>query len=164
MIKLLVLDVDGCMSNGKIIYNSKGEEIKSFDVKDGLAIVSWIRLGGKVAIITGRVSKVVKNRSKELGITHLYQGIKNKESKLKEILRIENIKSKEIAVIGDDLNDYKMLKLAGFSFAPKDAVKEIKDIADVTLSKNGGDGAIREMIEIIFSKNNQKEEFLKLWY
>ncbi|NPA82719.1 MAG: HAD hydrolase family protein [Epsilonproteobacteria bacterium] len=163
MIKLIVLDVDGCMTNGAISYLSNGDEMKSFNVKDGLAIASWIRMGRKAAIITGRVSSIVTRRAKELGICHLYQNVKDKKAKLDEIVKKENISLEEVAVIGDDLNDYKMLKEAGLSFAPADASFYIKNIVNVVLNKKGGEGAVREMIEYIIKKENLEEEFLRLW-
>ncbi len=163
MIKLIVLDVDGCLTNGSIHYTVNGDEIKSFNVKDGLAIASWIRMGKKAAIITGRVSSIVTRRAKELNITHLYQNVKNKKEKLLEIAKIENIPLDEIAVIGDDLNDYGMLKEAGLSFTPSDGSNYIKNIVNVVLNKKGGEGAVREMIEYILKKENLEEEFLKLW-
>jgi 3-deoxy-D-manno-octulosonate 8-phosphate phosphatase (KDO 8-P phosphatase) len=163
MIKLLVLDVDGCLSDGKIIYSSDGSETKAFNVKDGLAIATWIRMGHRVAIITGRESKVVKRRADELGIKLLYQGIKDKESLLKKIADENNIAVDEIPAIGDDLNDYNMLKMAGRSYTPANGVEDIKEIVDVVLSLDGGDGAIREMIEDILKINSQKNEFLSFW-
>ncbi len=163
MIKLIVLDVDGCMTDGSIIYSANGDEIKAFNVKDGLAIASWIKMGKKAAIITGRVSSIVTRRAKELNITHLYQHVKDKKAKLDEILKKEAIGYDEIAVIGDDLNDYEMLKNAKISFTPADGSEYIKNIANVILSKKGGQGAIREMIEYIIKQDNLEEEFLKLW-
>ncbi len=163
MIKLIVLDVDGCLTNGSISYTVNGDEIKSFNVKDGLAIASWIRMGKKAAIITGRISSIVTRRARELNVTYLYQNVKDKKAKLEEIVKKENISFSEVAVIGDDLNDYKMLKEAGLSFTPADGSSYIKNIANVILSKKGGEGAVREMIEYIIKKENLEEEFLKLW-
>jgi 3-deoxy-D-manno-octulosonate 8-phosphate phosphatase (KDO 8-P phosphatase) len=163
MIKLLVLDVDGCLTDGKIIYTSNSSEVKEFNVKDGLAIASWIRMGYHVAIITGRNSAIVKRRADELGIQHLYQGIRNKEQILREIVDSLGLKMHEVAAIGDDLNDYKMLSLVGRSFTPNNGVKDIRNIVDTILSRCGGDGAVREMIDIIIEENDQKEEFLSLW-
>jgi 3-deoxy-D-manno-octulosonate 8-phosphate phosphatase (KDO 8-P phosphatase) len=163
MIKLLVLDVDGTMTNGKITYTNNGDEIKSFDVKDGMAIASWTKkLNKKVAIITGRNSLIVEKRAKELGITHLYQGIHNKDEILQNILKEENISWDEVAGIGDDLNDYQMLKKVGLSFCVNDAVDDIKTISNVICESNGGEGAIREMIEYILKYDNQ-EELKQLW-
>lgn len=163
MIELIVLDVDGCMSDGAITYTSNNEEIKSFNVKDGLAIVSWIKLGKKVAIITGRESKIVAHRAKELGITHLHQNISNKSKALKEILQKENLTNDNIAVIGDDLNDIKMLSVAEISFCPHDAIKYIQNLVNIRLETNGGKGAIREMIDYLITKENLEDEYISLW-
>ena len=163
MIKLLVLDVDGTMTDGKIIYTNNGDELKNFDVKDGMAIASWTKkLNKKIAIITGRKSLIVEQRAKELGIQYLYQGVDNKDEILQDILEKENITWEEVAGIGDDLNDYKMLKKVGLSFCVRDAVDDIKVISDVVCISNGGNGAIREMIEYILKYNNQKE-LKELW-
>jgi 3-deoxy-D-manno-octulosonate 8-phosphate phosphatase (KDO 8-P phosphatase) len=163
MIKLLILDVDGCLTNGDIIYSSEGIETKHFNVKDGLGISSWIRLGNEVAIITGRQSSVVAKRADELGIKHLFQGVKDKDAVLRELLSTLSISLDEAAAIGDDLNDYKMLQSVAKSFTPHNGVSEIKEIVSTVLSKNGGDGAVREMIDILIQENNQKEKFMALW-
>ncbi len=163
MIKLIVLDVDGCLTNGDIIYTSNGDEIKHFNVKDGLAISSWIKMGNHAAIITGRESKIVEKRANELGIKHLFQHVKDKEQTLKELVEKLGLKSYEVAAVGDDLNDYKMLKFVGRSFTPKDGVKEIRELVDTVLSLKGGDGAVREMIDILVDENDTKDEFLSVW-
>ena len=163
MIKLLVFDVDGCMTNGAITYSNDGNEYKTFNVKDGLAIASWMMLGYKSAIITGRESKIVEKRAKELGISYLFQKSNKKIKILDEILKKENLTYENIAVIGDDLNDYDMLKCAGWSFTPKDGSHFVKSIVDTVLHTKGGEGAIREMIENILEKENKIEEFKKLW-
>ena len=163
MIKLLVFDVDGCMTNGAITYSDDGREYKSFNVKDGLAIATWIKMGLKCAIITGRSSNIVEKRAKELGINYLFQGVKRKIEKLDEILKSEGLTYKNIAAIGDDLNDYDMLKNAGWSFTPNDGNYFIKDAVDTVLNAKGGEGAIREMIEIILNKDNKIGEFREIW-
>ena len=109
MIKLIVLDVDGCLTDGKITYTAEGDEIKSFNVKDGLAIKTWMRMGNDVAIITGRKSAIVKRRADELGIVHLHQGVTNKSELLARLCKELGIEASEVAAVGDDLNDYKML-------------------------------------------------------
>ncbi|MDQ1264366.1 MAG: 3-deoxy-D-manno-octulosonate 8-phosphate phosphatase phosphatase [Campylobacterota bacterium] len=164
MIKLIILDVDGCLTDGKLIYSSEGVESKNFSVKDGLGITSWIKIGYEVAIITGRNSKIVENRAKELGIKYLYQGVKNKLKVLEELIDSLNLKPYEVAAIGDDLNDYGMLRAVGRSFTPKDGVKEIREIVNTILSKDGGDGAVREMIDILVEQNDMKEKFLATWF
>lgn len=163
MIKLIVLDVDGCLTNGDIIYSSDGSETKNFNVKDGLAISSWIRMGYHVAIITGRNSQIVKKRAEELHIAHLFQGVEDKEKTLTDLLYSLGLKNYEVAAIGDDLNDLKMLRKAGRSFTPNDGVKEIKEIVDTVLSSKGGKGAVREMIDILIDENDLRDQFLDLW-
>jgi 3-deoxy-D-manno-octulosonate 8-phosphate phosphatase (KDO 8-P phosphatase) len=163
VIELLVFDVDGCLSDGGITYTSGGDELKTFSVKDGLAIASWRKLGGKSAIITGRNSQIVQRRATELGITHLIQGADNKDKVLEGILQKEGVSWENVAAIGDDLNDYNMLKKVGWSFTPNDGSMFIKEIVTTVLLSNGGKGAVREMIEMILKKDNKTEEFLKLW-
>ena len=162
-IELIVLDVDGTMTDSRITYSEKGDEIKSFNVKDGLAIASWRRLGKQVAIITGRSSNIVARRAKELRIEHFYQGIHNKREVLEELLEKLNLKMENVAAIGDDLNDLTMLKAAEISFVPRDASAYVDKIANVILSKQGGDGAVREMIEHLIIKEGLEEKYLELW-
>ncbi|MDF1876924.1 HAD hydrolase family protein [Sulfurimonas sp. SAG-AH-194-L11] len=163
MIKLLVLDVDGCLSDGGLTYSSDGVESKTFNVKDGLGITTWIKLGHEVAIITGRKSEIVKRRAQELGIQNLYQGIKDKDRVIKEIIDSLGLHMYEVAAIGDDLNDYNMLSLVGRSFTPANGVKEIRSLVNTTLLSRGGEGAVREMIDIIVDENDQREAFLCVW-
>ncbi len=163
MIKLVVLDVDGTLSDGKITYTSNNEEIKSFNVKDGLGIATWLQLGRKVAIITGRNSKIVENRAKELQITYLKQGIHNKAKALKEILDHSNISSDEVAVIGDDINDLSIIRAVKYSFAPKDCAKPLKKEVYKVLKKRGGEGAVREMIDYLIKKEKLKKQFYEIF-
>ncbi len=163
MIKLIVLDVDGCLTDGRIIYSSDGSETKNFNVKDGLAISSWIRMGNHVAIITGRNSKIVETRANELGVKHLFQSVKDKEKVLKELIDSLGFKYYEVGAIGDDLNDFKMLSKVGRSFTPKDGVKEIRELVDTVLACNGGDGAVREMIDILVDESDLREQFMAVW-
>jgi len=162
-IKLIVLDVDGTMTDGAITYSCKGEEIKSFNVKDGLAIVSWVKLGKEVVIITGRQSPIVEKRAKDLNIKYCYQGINDKKKVLENILEELELTMDNVASIGDDLNDYNMLKASKISFVPKDASSFVESEADVILSSRGGDGAVREMIEYLIRKEGLEEEFVGLW-
>ena len=164
MIELLVFDIDGTLSDGQIIYSNSGDELKAFSVKDGLAISTWTKkLGKKAAIITGQNSLIVEKRAKDLGIQYLYQGIHNKDEILEEILKKENLTWKNVAAIGDDLNDYKMLKKAKLSFAPNDAVLVIKELVNVVCEAKGGQGAGREMIEYICKQDDLEEDFLNAW-
>ena len=162
-IELIVLDVDGTMTDSRITYSEKGDEIKSFNVKDGLAIASWRKLGKQVAIITGRSSDIVARRAKELHIEHFYQGIHNKKEVLEKLLIKLDISMENVASIGDDLNDLQMLKASKISFVPRDASTYVDKIATVILTKKGGDGAVREMIEYLIKKEGLEEKYLALW-
>jgi 3-deoxy-D-manno-octulosonate 8-phosphate phosphatase (KDO 8-P phosphatase) len=162
-IELIVLDVDGTMTDSHITYSEQGDEIKSFNVKDGLAIASWRKLGKQVAIITGRSSSIVARRAKELHIEHFYQGIENKKEVLESLLEKLDLTMDNVAAIGDDLNDLQMLKAAEVSFVPRDASAYVDKIATVVLSKRGGDGAVREMIEHLIIKEGLEKKYLELW-
>jgi len=163
VIRMILLDVDGCLTDGKIIYSEDGNETKAFNVKDGLAIKSWMKLGYEVAIVTGRKSEIVRRRAGELGIRHLYQGVKDKASLVEELLTRLDIGLEETAAIGDDLNDYKMIKNVGMGFVPQNGSHYIKNIADTVLEAKGGEGAVREMIEILIRTNAREGDFLSMW-
>lgn len=160
MIKLVVLDVDGTLTDGKLYIDNFGNEMKAFDVKDGLAISQSIKAGIKFAIITGKTSNIVEKRGKELGITDIIQGSKNKIEDLEKILKKYNISYEETAYLGDDLIDLKPMKLCKFSACPKDAVQEIIDICDFVSTKNGGNGAVREILEKILKDEGLWEKIL----
>lgn len=160
MIKLVVLDVDGTLTDGKLYIDNMGNEMKAFDVKDGLAISQSIKQGIKFAIITGKTSKIVERRGKELGIQEIIQGSWNKIEDLEKILKKYDITFDETAYIGDDLIDLKPMKLCGFSACPKDSVNEIIEISDFVSTKNGGCGAVREILEFILKKENLWENII----
>lgn len=162
MIRLLILDVDGCMTEGKIIYTADGNELKNFNVKDGFAIKEWIKMGHHAAIVTGRNSSIVAHRAKELDIPHLYQGVKDKRSVVETVCKELGILPEETAAIGDDLNDYRLLQWVGMPFTPQDGSDYLKSFAHV-LERRGGDACVREMIENVLRKNGQEEAFLSRW-
>ncbi|MBS7045901.1 MAG: HAD-IIIA family hydrolase [Eubacterium sp.] len=148
--KLLVMDVDGTLTDGKIYIGSKGEEFKSFNVKDGYAINEMLHKNGiKTAIITGRESEIVNIRARELSIDCVYQNVSDKVETLKQIVELYGISIEEVAYIGDDLNDFEAMKKCGITGCPADAVDEIKNISDYTSKFNGGDGAIRDFVDWI---------------
>ena len=161
MIKLVLLDVDGTLTDGGIYRGNTGEELKRFNVKDGYAIVNAQKLGIEFGIITGRKSELVEIRSNELKIKYLYQGISEKTVILKEIMQKTGLKKEEIAYMGDDLNDILIMKQSGLTGAPKDAADEVIQIADFVSEKNGGSGAVREFVEYILKKDGKWETFLK---
>ena len=161
MIKLVLLDVDGTLTDGGIYRGNNGEELKRFNVKDGYAIVNAQKLGIEFGIITGRKSELVEIRAKELKIKYLYQGISEKTVVLEEIIKKTGLTKGEIAYMGDDLNDLLIIKQVGLSGTPKDAVDEVIQVADFVSKKNGGSGAVREFIEHILKKDRKWEIFLK---
>ena len=149
-IKLLVMDVDGTLTDGKIYMGENGEVMKAFNVKDGYAIAHMLPDMGIIpVIITGRKSRIVENRAKELGITELYQGVGNKLEKLKEVAAKYNTTPDEIAYIGDDLNDLECIEYCGLSACPADAVEDVKNMCAFICSNSAGNGAVRNCIERI---------------
>ena len=147
-IKLLVMDVDGTLTDGKIYMGNNGEVMKAFDVKDGCGIKDILpTLGIVPVIITGRVSKIVENRAKEIGITELHQGVRDKLTVLKEVAEKYNASQNEIAYIGDDINDLECIEYCGFTACPADAVEEVRQKVTYVCKKNGGEGAVREFIK-----------------
>lgn len=154
-IKLVAFDVDGVLTNGEIIYTDKGEELKIFNVKDGHGIFSLSKKGYITAIITARTSPIVDKRAKDLDITHVYQGIKNKIVAIQELMNIYKLDYSQVAYIGDDIPDICILEKAGVSFCPNDAVDEVKKICHYVLSKQGGKGAVREMTDFLLSAKEE---------
>lgn len=148
-IKMLVMDVDGTLTDGRIYIGAKGEMMKAFDVKDGYAIVHLKQKGILPVIITGRNSEIVQERAKELKITELYQGVNDKLTQLKAVAEKYQITPDEIAYIGDDLNDLECIQYCGLSACPQDSVQEVKKIVEYVCSNLGGHGAVREFIDEI---------------
>ena len=144
------MDVDGTLTDGKIYMGENGEVMKAFNVKDGYAIAHMLpEMGIVPVIITGRKSKIVENRAKELGITELYQGVANKLAKLKEVAAKYNAVPDEIAYIGDDLNDLECIEFCGVTACPVDAVEKVKKTVNLVCNKKAGEGAVRDFIENI---------------
>lgn len=154
-VKLIILDVDGTLTDGKIYYDSLGNEMKAFNAKDGMAIAQAIKNNVNIAIITGRKSTIVDKRAKELGINHVYQGVHSKVEVLEIILKNLNINSSEVMYIGDDINDIQIMNKVGFTGCPKDAVDEVKNISKIISTKNGGNGAVREIIEAVLKQQGK---------
>jgi 3-deoxy-D-manno-octulosonate 8-phosphate phosphatase (KDO 8-P phosphatase) len=148
-VKLLILDVDGVLTDGKIIYTDSGEEIKRFDVRDGHGLKLLMRSGIGVVLLTGRKSKAIVHRARDLGIEHVYQKATDKIEVYAKILTRNKLLDKNVAFVGDDLVDIPVLKKVGFSAAVPDAVPEVIEIVDYITSKNGGEGAVREICELL---------------
>src|SRR5437762_3453630 len=148
-IQLLILDVDGVLTDGGIIRDDAGQQIKRFHVRDGAGIVLWRRLGKDVAIITGKESNVVNHRAEELGIQNVYQNIGNKLEAYDQLKDELGVKDDQIAYIGDDLPDLPVLRRVGVPIAVADAVEEVRAVAKYVTKFPGGYGAVRDAIEFL---------------
>ena len=147
--KLLFLDVDGVMTDGRIIMNDRGEETKCFDVKDGQGLKMLLSSGIEVVIITGRNSKVVSHRAHELGIKEVYQGVKEKNGLCRQLIKGKALNKEDVCYMGDDLPDIAAFHECGLSIAVSDAAGEVCTSADLITKKRGGRGAVREVCEWI---------------
>ncbi len=154
-IKLLLLDVDGVMTDGRIIYDSGGGETKAFDVKDGHGLKLVQRAGIKVGIITGRKSTIVDRRASELGIEIVYQGAKDKQQPFWEILQKLALEPGEVAYAGDDIIDLPVMRQVGFAATVADAVDEVKAAAHMVTRRAGGRGAVREICDHLLKESGR---------
>jgi len=150
-VRLLILDVDGVLTDGLIIIDDAGLESKQFDVRDGHGLKILMRCGVDVALLTGRRSKVVEHRAADLGITEVYQGVWNKAEAFAGVLERYKLAPEETAYVGDDIVDIPLLKRVGFSIAVADAVPEARTIVDYVTKRPGGRGAVREVCEMILA-------------
>lgn len=156
-IKLLLLDVDGVMTDGGVYYGESGEELKKFNIQDGYGIVKLQRAGVAVGIITGRVSKIVQRRADELGIKEVHQNLENKLDAYERIKAKMNLNDNEVAYIGDDEFDMPVLRSVGFSAAPANGLDAVSKSVDYVCKRRGGEGAVREVVELILrSKGNAR--------
>ena len=146
-VRLLVLDVDGVLTDGSIVYSDSGEEFKRFHVRDGSAIKLWQRAGHAVAFLSGRSSAAVSRRAAELGVTLVLQGRADKSAALDEILAACGMTASETCAVGDDLQDLPVLTRAGVAVAVADACPEVRAAADYVTMTPGGSGAVREVVE-----------------
>jgi 3-deoxy-D-manno-octulosonate 8-phosphate phosphatase (KDO 8-P phosphatase) len=159
MIKVIVMDIDGTLTDGSIIYGENGLESKPFSVKDGLILSALPKLGIKAVLITGRNSGAARRRADELGCV-IFQNVLNKQSKLQEYLAENNISLESAAYIGDDLNDYQAMKICGFKACPADAAEEIRAICGYVSPFAGGHGAVRDICGCILKAEGRYSEFL----
>ncbi|MCS7234280.1 MAG: HAD hydrolase family protein [Synergistetes bacterium] len=150
-IKMLILDVDGVLTRGEIVWDSEGRESKLFNSLDGLGLKLLHDRGIRIVIITARKSVPTEFRFKDLGFGEIYQEVKDKLAKAKELSEKYGISSQEICFIGDDLNDLPLLLWVGFPVAVKNAVKEVKRVAKYITSLEGGKGAVREVVDLILA-------------
>ena len=159
-IRLFAMDVDGTLTDGKIYMGETGEMMKAFDVKDGLGLKLLLNQGIIPVIITGRTSRIVENRCREIGITEIYQGVHDKAEALNDVKDRYGLTREEIAYIGDDINDLPAIRLAGASFAPADCGRQILPYIDILLTKKAGDCPVREAIDMILEAQSSSAEEL----
>ena len=156
-IRLLAMDVDGVLTNGDIIYSESGDEIKVFNIRDGMGIAVAGYAGLMIAIITGRTSSSVQRRADELGITHVCQGCRDKSMAIRQLIEGLGLSREEVAFVGDDLNDIPAFKEVGWKIAVGNASSDLKELADHITEHKGGRGAIREVIELILRSQGKWE-------
>lgn len=154
-IKALFFDADGVLTDGKIIYSGNGEESKEFHVRDGLIISHLKKAGMVVGIISGRESAAVARRASELKLDFCHQGIEDKLWAVNQLLKHHNLKPRDVAYVGDDLNDLGVFSLVGLSACPADAPPYIKSKADVVTSAKGGRGVVREVADLLLTAQDK---------
>ncbi|OEK05236.1 KdsC family phosphatase [Roseivirga misakiensis] len=160
-IKAVVFDVDGVLTDGKITYDNKGMEFKSFNVKDGQIIKHLRKNNILTGVITGRDSRVVRNRCEELKIDFHHHGIEDKFNVFFKEMSRRNIAADQVAYIGDDINDLPVLRIVGLSATPADGHYKVKEEVDLVLSSEGGKGAVRELADLILEATGTYDLILK---
>jgi 3-deoxy-D-manno-octulosonate 8-phosphate phosphatase (KDO 8-P phosphatase) len=160
----LILDVDGVLTDGRIIYDEFGDELKCFDVQDGAALVFWKRVGLKSAIITSRRTKLVKRRAKELGVDFLAQKALKKAMVLELLIKRWRLLPEQICVMGDDVMELPLLRRVGFAVAVSNAVDEVKTVSHYVTQRPGGRGAVREVVDLILKTKGLWDDLLRSYY
>ncbi len=160
-IKALVFDVDGVLTDGSITYDETGREIKTFNVKDGQIIAHVKRAGIITGIISGRESGALSKRANELKLDFCHQGIVDKANVFEKLMEFHKIKKKQVAYIGDDINDLPVFRVAGFTVCPADAPLYIKSVVDLITFSPGGRGVVREVADLILAAQGKLEEMVK---
>ncbi len=148
-IDLLVLDVDGVLTDGRIVYGPRGGEIKRFSVRDGQGVKYWLRAGHQAAIMSGRASAAVRRRAEEIGVQAVYENAKDKLPVFEKVLKRFRRTPERVCYVGDDLPDLPVMARVGFAVAPADAVAEVRRAAHYVTRRRGGAGAVRETVELI---------------
>ena len=161
MTKYLIMDVDGTLTDGKIYYDNNGNEIKYFNVKDGMGIIQALKSGINIAIITARKSSIVEKRSSELGIKYVFQGVHNKVKCLEQLLKDLNLDYRDTIYIGDDINDIGVMEKVRISACPRDSAELVKEKAHFISNYNGGDGAVREIIENVLKSQEKWRKIIE---
>jgi len=163
-VKLLILDVDGVLTDGSIILDNEGNEFKVFNVRDGHGIKMLLRAGVRVALITGRHSKVVERRARELGITEVYQRCHIKTVAFDHIIEKYGLSEKEVAYVGDDIVDIPIFQRVGIPIAVRDATDEARDHAALVTQNRGGRGAVREVCDFLLKAKGLWESMTKEYF
>jgi len=158
-IEMLVVDVDGVLTDGSIIYTDRGEEIKAFYVRDGSGLKMWLSLGKKAAILTGRKSPIVERRAQELGLTSVVQGAEDKRAAFTRMVSEQSLSEDQAAYVGDDWPDLPVFGVCGLAVAVADACQEVRDLAHYVTQAKGGRGAVRETIERILREKGVRTLF-----
>jgi 3-deoxy-D-manno-octulosonate 8-phosphate phosphatase (KDO 8-P phosphatase) len=153
---MVLLDVDGVMTDGRITYGDNGTEYKSFHAHDGYGIERAMKLGLRIGLISGRTSAIVERRARELGIVDVYQNVMDKMTALEDLKRKYNFIDEHFACMGDDAFDLPLLEKVGFSAAPNDAVDVVKNKVDYVAKHKGGRGAVRELLDMILSAQKKR--------
>ena len=160
-IRALFFDVDGVLTDGRLYLDDEGHELKVFDTKDGHGVKMAIAAGLKVAWISGRTSEAVRRRAEELGVRAVEQGVADKRAAAERYQARWKISPEETAACGDDLPDVGLFEVAGLRACPADAVPELREKADLVLSRPGGHGAVRELVEEVLRRNSRDGETSK---
>jgi 3-deoxy-D-glycero-D-galacto-nononate 9-phosphatase len=160
--KLFITDIDGVWTDGGMFYDQTGNEWKKFNTSDSAGVLFLNYLKIPFAIITSENTKIVERRAQKLNVEHLYQGVKNKVAKAKDICAALGVEMKDVAFIGDDLNDIPLLKEVGYPAVPANAPDYVKKYSKFELSKSGGEGVFREFVENILIQNNQLDKVIKM--
>jgi 3-deoxy-D-manno-octulosonate 8-phosphate phosphatase (KDO 8-P phosphatase) len=148
-IELLLVDVDGVLTDGVIAIDDRGVETKHFHVRDGSALAIWRKLGRPAAILSGRKAEAVEHRAKELGIGPVIQGVADKREPFRGLIRDLGLEPRQVCYVGDDLADLPVLLVAGLAACPSDAAAEVREASHLVLGAPGGRGAVREVVEVI---------------
>ena len=156
-----MLDVDGVLTDGNLLYSGNGEESKSFNTQDGFGLRLLSEAGVDVGIITARKSEVVARRAGELKMRYIYQGVPNKNQAFKEVLRESGLKPFEIAYMGDDWLDLVLLQQVGLAISPANGVREVQEVAHFVTERSGGAGAVRDACDLIIESKNLVTELLQ---
>jgi 3-deoxy-D-manno-octulosonate 8-phosphate phosphatase (KDO 8-P phosphatase) len=163
-VRLLVLDVDGVLTDGSLYFSAAGEELKAFNIQDGLGVKMLQATGVEVAIITGRRSKAVERRAENIGVRHVLQGIDDKRAAFEQLLQAVSLTAEQAACLGDDLPDVPLLRRCRFAATVPEAPARVREAADYVTRAGGGRGAVREVCELLMQAQGTLEGQLEVYF